>query len=188
MKNRQITSAAALIAAALLFLLPVVPARATTLPYHRVQKDLSPALQRSLTDKVSQDAGPYLDKQDERKSAKKTYVDLQEKFEYLPSWGPHNQLTCSVKLGGAEYDPTKPGSSKGAATGTLKYLVFSYAYFDGHWVQIAKPKWEEQRLGAAAGRQMTGNIARGDKRQQQSARVHAAAAAAAAAAQGAANH
>lgn len=192
MKMRYITSAAALIAAALLFSpANLQPLHAQRLPHHRVQQDLTPALQRSLTDKVSDEAGPYLDEQDERKAAKKTYVDLQQKFEYLPSYGPRHQLSCSVKLGGAEYDPTKPGSSKGAATGTLKYLVFSYTLYKGKWVEMAKPKWEQQALGAAAGKKMTGNIARGDTRQQaqqKAAATHAAAAAAAAAAQKAANH
>jgi hypothetical protein len=192
MKMRKITSAAALIAAALLFSpLSSRPVNAQRLPHHRVQQDLTPALQRELTDKVSDEAGPYLDEQDQRKNAKKTYVDLQQKFEYLPTYGPHHQLTCSVKLGGVEYDPNKPGSSKGAATGTLKYLVFSYALANGKWVEMAKPKWEEQKLGTAAGRKMTGNIARGDKykqAQQKAATTHAAAAAAAAAAQKAANH
>jgi hypothetical protein len=192
MKMRKITSAAALIAAALLFS-PLFsrPVNAQRLPHHRVQQDLTPALQHELTDKVSDEAGPYLDEQDQRKNAKKTYVDLQQKFEYLPTYGPHHQLTCSVKLGGVEYDPNKPGSSKGAATGTLKYLVFSYALANGKWVEMAKPKWEEQKLGTAAGRKMTGNIARGDKykqAQQKAATTHAAAAAAAAAAQKAANH
>lgn len=191
MKIRYITSAAALIAAALLFSpANIQPLHAQALPHHRVQQDLTPALQRTLTDKVSDEAGPYLDEQDQRRNEKKTYTDLQQKFEYLPSYGPHHQLTCSVKLGGVEYDPTKPGSSKGAATGTLKYLVFSYALVNGKWVEMAKPKWEQQALGAAAGRKMTGNIARGDARaqaQQKAAAAHAAAAAAAAAAQKAAN-
>jgi len=191
MKLRHTTSAVALIAVALLFSpVGIRPAHAASLPHHRVQKDLPPALQRALTDKISDEAGPYLDQQDQRKSEKKTYVDLQEKFEYLPTWGPHHQLTCSVKLGGAEYDPTKPGSTKGAATGTLKYLVFSYALKNGKWLEMAKPRWEQQALGAAAGRTMTGNIARGDKFQQarrKAAAAHAAAAAAAAAAQKAAN-
>ncbi|HUY28916.1 MAG TPA: hypothetical protein VMV27_16020 [Candidatus Binataceae bacterium] len=192
MKMLRITSAAALIAAALLFSpVGIRPAPAASLPHHRIQKDLPPGLQRSLTDKISDEAGPYLDEQDQRKNAKKTYVDLQQKFEYLPTWGPHHQLTCSVKLGGAQYDPNKPGSSKGAATGTLKYLVFSYALKNGKWVEMAKPRWEQQVLGAAAGGKMTGNIARGDKykqAQQKAAAAHAAAAAAAAAAQKAANH
>ncbi|MGC1338118.1 MAG: hypothetical protein WA836_08335, partial [Candidatus Binataceae bacterium] len=177
MKIRYISSAAALIAAALLFSSAnIQPVHAQVLPHHRVQQDLTPALQRSLTDKVSDEAGPYLDEQDERKAAKKTYVDLQQKFEYLPSYGPNHQLSCSVKLGGVEYDPTKPGSSKGAATGTLKYLVFSYTLYKGKWVEMAKPKWEQQALGAAAGRKMTGNIARGDTRaqaQQKAAAAHA---------------
>jgi len=157
----------------------------------REQKDLPPQLIQSLEDHLSEEAGPYFDEQDKRKADKETYIDLQQKFEYLPTYGPHRQITVSAKLGGVEYDPTKPGSSKGAATGTLKYLVFTYALHGSKWVEVAKPKWEMQNLGVAAGRQMTNNIARGDKRaaaQEKAAQAHAAAAAAAAAAQKVANH
>ncbi|HUA32344.1 MAG TPA: hypothetical protein VMA09_01970 [Candidatus Binataceae bacterium] len=191
MRNSTITSAAAL-AAALLFAFPAPRALAYDMRRPmREQKDLPPALIQSLQDHLSDEAGPYFDEQDKRKADKQTYVDLQMKFEYLPTYGPHHQVTVSAKMGGAEYDPNKPGSSKGAATGTLKYLVFTYALENGKWVEIAKPKWEKQALGAAAGAKMTGNIARGDKRQaaqQKAAQTHAAAAAAAAAAQQAADH
>jgi hypothetical protein len=189
MRN-SIVSAAAIVAAALFTLGPLASAWAVDLRNPRAQRDLTPALQRSLTDKVSDEAGPYFDEQDRKKAAGKPYVDLQQKFEYLPNYGPHNQLVVSVKLGGVEYDPTKPGSSKGASTGTLRYLVFTYALANGNWVEMNKPKWEMQALGAKAGQQMTRNQARGDQRGaaiEKARQTKAAAAAAAAAAQKAAN-
>ena len=189
MRN-SIVSAAAILAAALFTLGPFQSAGAVDFRNPRAQRDLTPALQRSLTDKVSDEAGTYFDEQDRKKAAGKPYVDLQQKFEYLPNYGPHNQLVVSVKLGGVEYDPTKPGSSKGASTGTLKYLVFTYALERGSWVEMTKPKWEQQALGAKAGAQMTRNQARGDQRAaaiEKARQTKAAAAAAAAAAQKAAN-
>jgi len=163
MRN-SIVSAAAVMAAALFTLGAFQPAWAVDFRNPRAQRDLTPALQRTLTDKVSEEAGPYFDEQDRKKAAGKPYVDLQQKFEYLPNYGPHNQLVVSVKLGGVEYDPTKPGSSKGASTGTLRYLVFTYALANGNWVEMNKPRWEKQALGAKAGEQMTRNQARGDQR------------------------
>lgn len=192
MKMRKFTlSAAAIMAAALFAFSPVCPVGAVDFHNPRAQRDLTPALQSSLTDKVSEEAGPYLDEQDRRHAEKKTYVDLQQKFEYLPNYGPRGGLVVSVKLGGVEYDPTKPGSTKGASTGTLKYLVFTYALEHGKWVEMNKPKWEQQALGAKAAAQMTKNQARGDQRKaaiEKAQQAHAAAAAAAAAAQKAANH
>jgi hypothetical protein len=189
MKLSFVMGAAAMAAA--LFFIASPAAHAMDFRHAREQRDLSPALKQSLSDKVSDDAAPYFNAEDEKKAKKEPYADLQEKYEYLPNWGPHNQLsTVSVKLGGAVYDPTKPGSSKGAATGTLKYLVLTYVYHNGKWVEISKPKWEVQNLGATAGKQMTENIARGDKNKavrEKATKVHAAAAAAAAAAQKAAN-
>jgi hypothetical protein len=186
------TISAAAIAAALVF--PAMASRAFGYDFSRPmreQKDLSPAMIQSLESHLSDESEPYFDEQDKKKADGQVYVDLQQKFEYLPTYGPHHQVTVSAKLGGAEYDPKKPGSSKGAATGTLRYLVFTYALQNGKWVEIAKPKWEKQSLGAAAGAQMTNNIARGDKRQasqEKAMQAHAAAAAAAAAAQKAVNH
>src|SRR5215475_813284 len=149
MRN-SIASAAAVLAAVLFTLGAFQSAWAVDFHNPRAQRDLTPALQRSLTDKVSDAAGSYFDEQDRKKAAGKPYVDLQQKFEYLPNYGPHNQLVVSVKLGGVEYDPTKSGSSKGAST--------------GNWVEMNKPKWEMQALGAKAGEQMTRNQARGDQR------------------------
>ncbi len=135
------------------------------MPRVRQPKDLSPALQKSLQDKVSEDAGSYLDQEDEKRAAGQPYTDLQQKFEYLPNFGPSGGLsTVSVKLGGAEYDPKDKSTSKGAATGKLKYLVFSYTRKGNKWVSIAKPKWESQDLGKAAGAKMTQHISAADQR------------------------
>lgn len=179
--RKSITSAAALMAAALFVLVSGRLARAVDFRNPRAHRDLTPALQKSLADKVSDEAGPYFDEQDRNRIGGKPYVDLQQKFEYLPNYGPHNQLVVSVKLGGVEYDPSKPGSSKGASTGNIKYLVFTYALENGKWVEVNKPKWESQSLGAKAAEQMTKNQARGDQRKAAIEKAKAAAAAAAAA-------
>jgi len=189
MKNLKILSAVAL-AAALFFPLNGSRADAYDLQHARAQKDLTPALQQSLQDKLSDVSGPYFDEQDEKKAKGQVYIDLLQKFEYLPTYGPHNHLVVSCKLGGVEYNPVKPGTTKGLATGNLKYLVFTYALENGQWVSVTKPKWETQNLGAAGAAQMRKNLARGEQRQatmEKSAETHAAAAAAAAAAQRAAD-
>jgi hypothetical protein len=190
MKNLAILSAVAL-AAALFFPLRTPPARAMDLRHARAQKDLTPALQQSLEDKLSEVTEPYFDEQDEKKARGQVYIDLQQKFEYLPNYGPHNHLVVSCKLGGVEYDPSKKGgTAKGLATGKLKYLVFTYALDGGKWVSVAKPKWESQDLGIAGTKQLKQNLARGEQRKaamEKAAQTHAAAAAAAAAAQKAAN-
>ena len=187
MKNSKILGAVALAAA---FLFPLNAARAYDLQHARAQKDLTPALQQSLEDKLSDVSGPYFDEQSEKKAKGQVYIDLLQKFEYLPTYGPHNHLVVSCKLGGVEYDPSKKGTAKGLATGNLKYLVFTYALQDGKWVSVAKPKWETQNLGAAGAAQMRQGLARGEQRKaamQKTAQTHAAAAAAAAAAQKAAD-
>src|SRR5271166_4259648 len=189
MKTLKILSAVAL-AAALFF--PAHPSQAQhmDLAHARAQKDLTPALQQSLQDKLSDVTGPYFDEQDEKKAKGEVYIDLMQKFEYLPTYGPHNHLVVSCKLGGVEYNHAKPGTAKGLATGNLKYLVFTYALEDGKWVSVAKPKWETQNLGAAGAAQMRQNLAHGEQRKaamEKTAQTHAAAAAAAAAAQKAAD-
>jgi hypothetical protein len=189
MKKLKILSAVAL-AAALFFPLNASRARAYDLQHARAQKDLTPALQQSLQDKLSDVSGPYFDEQDEKKAKGQVYIDLLQKFEYLPTYGPHNHLVVSCKLGGVEYNPVKPGTNKGLATGNLKYLVFTYALENGNWVSVSKPKWETQNLGAAGTKQMRENLAHGEQRKaamQKTAQTHAAAAAAAEAAQRAAD-
>jgi len=166
MKRTLVTSAVAL-AAALLFLGAIGGSSASAQNYvmRRVRqpKDLAPALQKSLDDKVSEDAEPYLDKEDQKKMSGKPYTDFVPKFEYLPNYGPNGQLsTVSVKLGGAEYDPTSKSTTKGAATGKLNYLVFSYTRQGSKWVSIAQPKWESQNLGKKAATEMTEHQKIGD--------------------------
>jgi hypothetical protein len=190
MKNLKTLSAVAL-AAALSFSAYAPRVQAYDLQHARAQKDLTPALQQSLQDKLSDVTGSYFDEQDEKKAKNQVYIDLQQKFEYLPTYGPHNHLVVSCKLGGVEYDPSKKGgTAKGLATGKLKYLVFTYALDNGQWVSVAKPKWESQDLGVAGAKQMRENLARSEQHKaamQKSAQTHAAAAAAAAAAQRAAD-
>jgi len=189
MKTLKILSAVAL-AAALFFPAQASHAQHMDLQHARAQKDLTPALQQSLQDKLSDVSGPYFDEQDEKKAKGQVYIDLLQKFEYLPTYGPHNHLVVSCKLGGVEYNPVKPGTNKGLATGNLKYLVFTYALENGQWVSVSKPKWETQNLGAAGTAQMRQNLAHGEQRKaamQKTAQTHAAAAAAAEAAQKAAD-
>jgi len=189
MKNLKTLSAVAL-AAALFFPLSAVLAHAMDLRHARAQKDLTPALQESLQDKLSDVSGPYFDEQEGKKAKGQVYIDLLQKFEYLPTYGPHNHLVVSCKLGGVEYDPSKKGTAKGLATGKLKYLVFTYALEGKEWVSVSKPKWESQDLGTAGAAQMRQNLAHGEQRKaamEKTAQTHAAAAAAAAAAQKAAD-
>ncbi len=167
MKRILATSAVAM-AAALLFLGSIGGSTASAQNYvmRRVRqpKDIPEALRKSLDDKVSEDAASYLDKEDEKKMSGKPYTDFVPKFEYLPNYGPNGQLsTVSVKLGGAEYDPTSKATTKGAATGKLKYLVFSYTRQGSKWMPIAQPKWESQDLGKKAGTEMTEHQKIGDR-------------------------
>lgn len=167
MKRNPAISAVAL-AAALLFLpafgASTASAQNYTMRRVRQPKDIPDALRKSLDDKVSEDAAPYLDKEDQNKINGKPYTDFVPKFEYLPNYGPNGQLsTVSVKLGGAEYDPTSKATTKGAATGKLKYLVFSYTRQGSKWVPIAQPKWESQDLGKKAGTEMTEHQKVGDR-------------------------
>jgi hypothetical protein len=166
MKRFVIPSAVAL-AAALVFLTPVcVPpasAQDAVMRRFRQPKDIPDSLRKTLDDKVSEDAEPYLDQEDQKKAGGHPYTDFVPKFEYLPNYGPSGELsTVSVKLGGAEYDPTSKATTKGAATGKLKYLVFSYTRQGSKWIPYGKPKWESQDLGKLAAQQMTGHQQIGD--------------------------
>src|SRR5258708_19919043 len=147
MKNFK-TLSAVVLAAALFFSQSVSNALARDLQHARAQKDLTPALQHSLEDKLSEVADPYFNQQDAAKSKGGKYLDLQMKFEYLPTYGPHNQLVVSCNMAGVEYNLSKKSAtSKGLATGVLKYLVFTYALQGGKWAQVAKPKGEAQDVG-----------------------------------------
>jgi hypothetical protein len=161
--TRWFDSAVAAVLAAAAIFFAARPGFAFDARFHRQPKDLSPALASSLTDRVSEEAGPFLDKEDEKHKNGETYVDLQPKFEYLPNYGPGGRLVVSVKLGGAEYQAEKGQSGKGKASGRLKYLVFTYALKDKKWVEAAKPRWETQDLGPAAAKKMTAAAERAEK-------------------------
>ena len=134
-------------------------------------------------------SGPYFDEQDEKKAKGQVYIDLLQKFEYLPTYGPHNHLVVSCKLGGVEYNPVKPGTNKGLATGNLKYLVFAYALETDDGSLSLSPSGR-RRTSAPLGPQMRENLAHGEQRKaamEKTARPTPAAAAAAEAAQRAAD-
>src|SRR5579862_8244177 len=101
MKRFVIPSAVAL-AAALVFLAPIGCSKASAqdavMRRFRQPKDIPESLRKSLDDKVSEDAGPYLDQEDRNKMDGKPYTDFVPKFEYLPNYGPDGNLsTVSVK-------------------------------------------------------------------------------------------
>jgi hypothetical protein len=137
------------------------------------QRDLPAGLQDKLTDTLSGEANPYLSAEEEKKTSGKTYVDLQQKFQYLPNYGPNGQVVVSAKLGGAEYNPVKNQPGKGTSTGRLKYLVFTYSLSNGKWVELHKPKWETQELGAEAAKKMTASAQRAEKYKEGMARLKA---------------
>jgi len=139
-------------------------ALAVDLSHPRQQRDLTPALRDQLTETISDEASNYLNAEDEKKSSNKPYVDFQPQFQYLPNYGPGGHLVVSAKLGGAEYVPPKGGGvGKGTATGKLKYLVFTYSLVKGKWVELNKPRWETQDLGAKAAKKMTAAAERAEK-------------------------
>lgn len=138
-------------------------ALAVNLSHPRQQRDLTPALRDQLTETISDEASPFLNAEDEKKSSNKPYVDFQPQFQYLPNYGPGGHLVVSAKLGGAEYVPPKKGIGKGAATGKLKYLVFTYSLVKGKWVELNKPRWETQDLGPKAAKKMTAAAERAEK-------------------------
>ena len=166
MKARRLVSAALLTASVIatwlsLTLTPVV--WAVDLAHPRQQRDLPPALRNQLTETLSDEAQPFLNAEDEKKSRNEAYVDLQPQFEYLPNYGPGGRLVVSAKLGGAEYIAPKSGVGKGTATGKLKYLVFTYSLVKGKWIELNKPRWETQALGPKAAKKMTEAAERAEK-------------------------
>ncbi len=156
-------ASAAATAAVLFFLVTAVSAQTFRMRMTRQPPNISPKLQKELSERVSDEMQDYFAKEERKKEDKQPYVDLQTKFEYLPNWGRNGQVVVSVKMGGVEYDPSNGGSSKGAATGRLKYLVFTYELEHNKWVEIARPRWEGQYLGGRAASQLTEHIHRADE-------------------------
>jgi len=115
---------------------------------------LSHAQLQSLNDKLSTEFGYYLGAEEEKHADGKPYIDLSQRFEYMPSGG-RGAIIVHAKCAGAEYVPNKGEMTKGIATGRIKYLQFTYALRSGQWVEIAKPYWQTQSLGAKAAQRMT---------------------------------
>lgn len=124
---------------------------------------IPPKLKKELGDRVWDEAQYYMAAEQKKQEDKQTYVDLQPMFEYLPSRTPNGALVVSIKLGGVQYNAGESGSSKGAATGTMKYLVFTYELKHGRWVEIRKPKWESQHMGRRAASELTEHIRQADQ-------------------------
>jgi hypothetical protein len=157
---------AAALAVALLLFSTASAADAADVRKRRQPKDLSPALKEALFDTLSGAVQPFFGEEDRKKAEGKPYVELQEDLvQYLPNYGPGGQVIVSVKMGGAEWDPSRPETSKGAATGRLKYLVMSYQLKGGKWVEYKKPRWQTQDLGAKGAAKITADRKRRDERQ-----------------------
>ena len=107
-----------------------------------------------LNDKLSTEFGYYLGAEEEKHADGKPYIDLSQRFEYMPSGG-RGGIIVHAKCAGAEYVPNKGEMTKGIATGRIKYLQFTYALRNGQWVEVAKPYWQTQSLGAKAAQRMT---------------------------------
>ncbi|MGH8677709.1 MAG: hypothetical protein ACREUQ_05080 [Burkholderiales bacterium] len=119
-----------------------------------------------MFDTLSEATQPFFSEEEKKKADGKPYVDLRsDMVQYLPNYGSGGRVIVSVKLGGAEYDPSSKASSKGTATGKLRYLVLSYTLKDGRWVEYKKPKWQEQNLGAKAATKITADRTRRDERE-----------------------
>lgn len=116
---------------------------------------LSRAQLQALNDKLSTEFGYYLGAEEEKHADGKSYIDLGQRFEYMPSRGRGGGIVVHAKCGGAEYVPNKGEMTKGIATGKIKYLLFTYALRHGEWTEVGKPQWQTQSLGRKAAERMT---------------------------------
>jgi hypothetical protein len=116
---------------------------------------LTQAQLQALNDKLSTEFGYYLGAEEERHADGKSYIDLGQRFEYMPSRGRGGAIIVHAKCGGAEYVPNKGEMTKGVATGKIKYLLFTYTLSHGAWTEIGKPRWQTQSLGPEAAQRMT---------------------------------
>jgi hypothetical protein len=139
------------------------------IPWRAHAQSLSRAQMKSLNDKLSDEFAYYVGAEEEKHADGKMYVDLGQRFEYMPSRGPRGGIVVHAKCGGAEYVPNKGEMTKGIATGRIKYLQFTYALRDGGWTEIGKPQWQTQSLGRKAAERMT-EAARRDEAAEAAAR------------------
>lgn len=133
----------------------VLLAPALALPRIAQAQSLSHAQLSALNDKLSTEFGYFLGAEEEKHSDGKPYIDLGQRFEYMPSRARGGAIVVRAKCGGAEYVPNKGEMTKGIATGRIKYLVFTYALRNGQWTEIGKPQWQTQSLGHKAAERMT---------------------------------
>jgi hypothetical protein len=133
----------------------IAVALSLALPHAASAQALSKAQLQALNDKLSTEFGYYLGAEEERHADGKSYIDLSQRFEYLPSRGRGGGIIVHAKCAGAEYVPNKGEMTKGVATGKIKYLLFTYALRNGEWTEIGKPQWQTQSLGAKAAQRMT---------------------------------
>lgn len=135
--------------------LAAVFALGLALPHGAGAQALSQAQLQALNDKLSTEFGYYLGAEEEKHADGKPYIDLGQRFEYMPSRGRGGGIVIHAKCGGAEYVPNKGEMTKGIATGKIKYLLFTYALRNGEWTQVGKPQWQTQSLGHKAAERMT---------------------------------
>jgi hypothetical protein len=133
----------------------IAVALSLALPHAASAQALSKAQLQALNDKLSTEFGYYLGAEEERHADGKSYIDLSQRFEYLPSRDRGGGIIVHAKCAGAEYVPNKGEMTKGVATGKIKYLLFTYALRNGEWTEIGKPQWQTQSLGAKAAQRMT---------------------------------
>ncbi len=153
-----------------------VLALALGLPRPARAQSLSRAQLSALNDKLSTEFGYYLGAEEEKHSDGKPYIDLGQRFEYMPSRARGGAIVVRAKCGGAEYVPNHGEMTRGIATGRIKYLVFTYALRNGQWSEIGKPQWQTQSLGPRAAKRMT-EAAERDEAAEEAARerqLHAA--------------
>ncbi len=151
-------------------------APALAFPRTAQAQSLSHAQLSALNDKLSTEFGYYLGAEEEKHSDGKPYIDLGQRFEYMPSRARGGAIVVRAKCGGAEYVPNKGEMTKGIATGRIKYLVFTYALRNGQWTEIGRPQWQTQSLGPRAAERMT-EAAERDEAAEEAARerqLHAA--------------
>jgi len=161
-RGRRLRAAGCLVGAMALGLALAHRAAAQALNHSQLQ---------SLNDKLSTEFGYYLGAEEEKHADGKPYIDLSQRFEYMPSSG-RDGIIVHAKCAGAEYVPNKGEMTKGIATGRIKYLQFTYALRNGQWVEIGKPYWQTQSLGAKAARRMT-EAAERDEAAEEAARERA---------------
>src|SRR5260370_12323546 len=96
------------------------------LPHAAAAQALSHAQLQALNDKLSTEFGYYLGAEEERHADGKSYADLSQRSQHMPSRGRGGGIVVHAKRAGAQYVPNKGEMTKGTATGKIKALLFPY--------------------------------------------------------------